>query len=285
MEKAKIRIAADSTCDLPENIIKQYDIAIIHHYVNTVYGRFLDKEEVTSDNVIEYMSMPNKRLDTTPPSVKDYEEFYKECLKSCDNLVHILMSKNSSKSYTYALEASKKFDNVYVINSKSISVGYGMIVMKAAELCHGGVSAETLIKEIKEYRELIDVKFVMQSLEALHRGGRCSASLVDFTNFFKVHMGMCIKNGKIQGDRAYIGKMQNVYNHFIRKSLSTRNIDTRTLFIVTVGCSNSMIEEFLRWIEKYCKFDNVFVMQASSTISCHSGAGTLALGYAKFNMK
>jgi DegV family protein with EDD domain len=284
-EKNCIKIAADNTCDLPDNIIKQYDIKIIHHYVNTVHGKFIDGDEITSDNVIEYLDRSEKRLDTEPPSVKDYEEFYKKCLTGCNELIHIVMSKGTSKSYTYALEAAKNFNNVYVVNSKNLSAGYGMIVMKAAELCREGMSTETLINEINEYKELVNFKFIMQSLEMLHKGGRCSSTLLDLTNFFKLHIDMRMRNDKMHPDKVYVGKMPWIYNQFVKNLLSSKNIDPRTAFIVTAGCTNTFTDEIKNQVEKYHKFDNVFVIKASSSISCNCGPGSVGIAYASFSIK
>lgn len=285
MEKKKVKIAADSACDLSDTIIKQYDISIIHHYISTIHGKFLDRDEITSDNVIEYLQNPQKTLDAWPPSVKSYEEFYKKNLESCDSLIHVVMSRGVSKSYLYACDAAKSFDNVFVVNSKSISVGYGMVVMKAAELCRSGMGAETIISELDEYRELVKFKFITPSLEGLKRSGRCPSALVDLTNFFKVHIDLNMKNDRMRPDKIYLGKMPWVYNQFIRNIFSAKNVDTRSVFIVTAGCTNKFAEEVQTNISKYYKFDNTFVTKASSTIACNSGMGAVGVAYASFNIK
>ncbi|MCH5185326.1 MAG: DegV family EDD domain-containing protein [Oscillospiraceae bacterium] len=285
MEKKDIMIAADSVCDLPDNIIEQYDIALIYHYVNTVAGKFLDREEITSDNIVDYFEKTSRGFDTLPPSVNDYEEFYKKCLKKSNKIIHVVMTKGSSKSYVNACDAAKKFDNVFVVNSKNVSVGYGMVVMKGAELCRTGMSAEKIVSELEEYREQIHFRFVMRSLENLHRCGRCPASVVELTNFFKIHVDIRLKNDRMQVGRAYFGKMPWVYNQFVKTVFSSKNVDTSAVFVVTSGCTGKFIDGLRGQMAKYYKFDNTFVTKASSTVSCNCGAGAVGIAYASFSVK
>jgi len=280
-----IKIGADSTCDLSDNLISQYDISIIPHYINTVRGKFQDRDEVTSDNVIEYLKNPNKRMDTSPPSIRDYEKFYTKALKGCDEFIHITMSNGFSKSYYYASEASKKFPNVYVVNSKSLSIGYGMMVMRAAELCHTGINASAVISEIDEYRKTVKFKFVIKSFEMMQRGKKVSPfiiTLMDIANIFKIHMDLTVKKDKLVISKIYFGSMDKVYKKFTNDMLSNKSIDSRAVFLVSAGCTNKTISQIEDTVNQYGKFDNIFVTKASSTVSCYCGEGAMGIAYAGF---
>lgn len=285
MEKSSIKIIADSTCDLPGNIIEQYDITVINNYVKNSYGVFIDNEEITSDNVIDYFNSTHRRLEAFPPKTGEYEKVYKSCLEKYHTIIHLVLSKNMSKSYSYAAEAAKNFENVYVIDSNNLSVGYGMLVMKAAELCRTGMSADAIVSEIKNYRNLIKFKFIMESLDVLENVGKVSFSMAEIAKLFKVHFDLKMKNGKLQAGNMYFGKMPWVYKQFVKSVLDTKNIDTRNLFIVSVGCSNKFVENIQEQIAGYYKFDNIFAAKASSAIACNCNCGTIGIAYASFNIK
>ena len=280
--RKKVHITTDCVCDLPKEILEHYGIGMMHYYVYTDQGRFRDMEEMTSDNMLEYLMTVEGKVRTEPATVEEYESFFSDALEIGEHVIHISMAQNISTGFRYASAAAQSFDNVTVIDSQHLSNGLGLLVMCAAHLAEKGLSAEEILIRLDDLKNQITTSFIMPSPEVLHRYGKFSNKLYHICRMFGLHPSMTLKKGRLTLNGVYTGNMKYSYTEFIRRSLrGKKNIDTKLLFITYSGCSAQQLKIFQEEAEKCLKFDRVILQKTSATISSNCGLGTMGVSFIK----
>ena len=267
-----IKITCDSVCDLPSEFLKKYDINIVHHYIKNKYGIFKDHEEITSKNLIEYVETTGEFPLTLPPSVTDYKAFFEEHSKDTEALIHIVISDKISLSCENAFEAAKNFNNVYIVNSENVTIGCGIIVIKACELAAKGLPVYKILKQLSDYSDLVYTSFVIPNLNYLYSTGRVPDYGFKIMKILRCRPTLIIKNGKITPEKYYFSTKEAYYKKYIKRLLKGRcDIDTDTVYIVISNNSFSFINYIKEQISLYQNFKNIIVTEASSTITANCG--------------
>ncbi len=277
--KKSVCVTTDSICDLPTEILERYEIKYTYYYVKTEKGRFCDGAEVSAGNLLEYVGSGEGSARSEAPSVEEYETFFAERLKEAEQVIHISAGDGVGKGYRNALHAAEGFDNVYVADSGHLSSGMGILVLFAAEYARQGKTVREIIDALPGISERISTTFVVPTADMMHQSGRISGvrSLCDV---FDLHPMLSMKRSKITCTGIFAGAWERAFRSYVRQCVRRkRDIDTRLLFITHAGCSQSMIEEIRKEVEKYQKFESVIVQQASAAISSNCGEGTFGLIY------
>ncbi|WP_286680694.1 DegV family protein [Tepidanaerobacter sp. EBM-49] len=168
----KIALVTDSTADLPEEIRTEYDIHVVPLKV-----RFKDKEyldyEIAGDKFYELLNQSDELPTTSQPSPEDFRRLYEELLEEYDEVVSIHISSGLSGTINAANVAAEKFGNkVHIVDSKTISLGIGLMTMEAAEIIKTGVDAAKVVERLSEVRKNVELLFTLNTLEYLQKGGR-----------------------------------------------------------------------------------------------------------------
>jgi len=174
-----IRISADSTCDLSPELIEKYDIRITPLYIVRDGQSLVDGKDITPDEIYAHVNSGGGMCSTAAVSVYDYTQFFRRQLEECDAVVHFHISGDMSACYQNACIAAQEVGNVYPVDSRSLSTGIGQLVLEAAQLTREGkLTAQEIAHEMERRRELLDVSFLVERLDFLHKGGllgRCPA--------------------------------------------------------------------------------------------------------------
>ncbi|MBO5372790.1 MAG: DegV family EDD domain-containing protein [Lachnospiraceae bacterium] len=280
--KKSVVISTDCVCDLPEKWFKQFHIRNMYCYVYTNEGRFCDLEEISSDNLLDYMKKEENQIHTTPASVEEYEAFFADALEEAEKVIHISLAKKISKGYQTAVSAAKGFDNVTVVNSGHLSSGMGLLVMYAVKMAEEGCSAEEICKKLKDVKNQISTSFIVPSTQYLYQNGRIGKRFRDCCEIFALHPVLTIKRSKMLCCRIEIGRMDKVYKKYIRREMKNRGkIRDDILFVTHCGCSLKQQQEIKKEVERYMKFKYVVFQKSSATISSNCGLGTFGLIYLK----
>lgn len=280
--RKKVHITTDCVCDLPKDILEQYGIGMMHYYVYTDQGRFRDMEEMTSDNMLEYLATVEGRVRTEPATVEEYESFFSDALEIGEHVIHISMAQNISTGFRYASAAAQSFDNVTVVDSEHLSNGMGLLVMCAAYFAENGFTSEEILNRLADLKNQITTSFIMPSADVLHKYGKFSHRLYQLCKMFDLHPSMTLKKGKLTLNGVYTNDMKYSYTNFIRKTLrGKKNIDTQLLFITYSGCSSQQLKDFIEETEKCQKFDRIILQKTSATISSNCGLGTMGVSFIK----
>ncbi len=278
--KKKVYITTDCVSDLPGSLVEKYDIGVMYLYIRTESGRFVDTREISSDNLIQYMTDTTSNAYADSVSVEEYEEFFAEALTQAEQVIHISMAKGMGKSYEMAMAAAKRFDHVRVIDSELISCGQGLIVLYAGKLAAERYSADDICQKIDKIKKQIPSCYIMPSGNIFYQRGHMTKMTALLCNLFRLHPVLKMSQSRMVFAGVRSGKLENSWRRFIRWHLRRKKrICTDVVFISHVGCSveqqEIIREEILRWIP----FEKVIIQRASVSIACNSGIGTFGFAY------
>ena len=169
----KVRMTADSTCDLSPELLRKYDIGIAPLSVIIDGEVFHDGVDVTPRDIFR-ASEAGKSVRTAAVNTYEYREFFTQQLKNCDQLVHVCISSEFSTCYNDAVEAARQFGNVFVVDSRNLSTGSGLLVLEGAEMAAKGMEGKEIAEVLTGRTGLVDAIFVVHTVDYLRRGGRCS---------------------------------------------------------------------------------------------------------------
>lgn len=285
-KKMAVMISTDSVCDLPRHLVEKYQIAIMPYLVLTEGGAFLDSVEAETDGILSYISEQGKQARSEAPSVADYEDFFANQLTKAQRIVHITMAQKVSEGYANAVEASKTFDNVMVIDSGHLSSGMGLMVLRVAEYAAEGMTVDLILEKIKGMKQCVSTSFIVDSTEYLARSGRVSSRINTVCKAFLLHPVLILKNSSMKVGAIRIGTRNYVWKKYIISTLRTmREIDTNTLFITHAGLTKEELTEIAKQVRNKVAFKNVIYQKASSAISTNCGPGTFGLLFMLHNEK
>ena len=279
----KIIIASDSTCDLSLKQLKENNIFTIPLYVNLGESSFKDGIEIKSDDIFRYYDKTSKIPKTSAPSEGDFIDFFnkiKNLYKDC-KIIYISISSHFSVSGQTALTVASRFKDIEVIDGKSLSTGTGILVMYAADLVKKGLDFEDIVKKVKHQAEHNQCSFVINTLEYLHKGGRCSSVAVLGANLLKLKPCIEVKEGKMNVGKKYRGKLEKVLEEFCLDKFNEYKgkIKPDRIFITHTGVSNEIINYLRKIIKKYFNFKEIIETRAGCVITSHCGQETLGFIY------
>ena len=278
----KIKITADSTCDLPQELTEKYDIGIIPLYVVKNGQAYADGIEMCPQDIYDHVAAGGEMCTTAAVSVADYEAFFTEQLKSCDAVVHFHISGDMSCCYQNACIAASELGNVYPVDSRSLSTGIALLAVSAAELAaRGDMTAEQIRDEMLVRREKLDVSFTLDTLKYLSKGGRCSAVAALGANALGLKPCIEVRDGKMGVGKKYRGHMDKCLTQYVRERLANRDdIDTERIFVTESGhLTDAELEGVMEEIRKHQSFGEIIHTRAGCTISNHCGPRCLGILY------
>lgn len=273
-----IKITCDSTADLSKDLMERYNIDTIPMYINLNGKSFKDGVDIQSDDIYEYVKKTGILPKTAAVSIKDYMDFFKKFHSSYDAVIHINLGEKFSSSHQNAVIAAGEFSNVYVINSNNLSTGTGHIVLEAAMMAEKGLALDEIIKNLQLLVEKIETSFVIDTLDYLKMGGRCSSLQAFSANLLNIKPTIEVIDGKMEVGKKYRGKIEKSINKYVADRLQGRtDIVTDRIFITHSGISEEIIAQVKDKVQEYQNFDEIVVTRASCTISCHCGPNTLGI--------
>ena len=169
-----IKITTDSTADLSPELIEKYNISITPLHIEMDGKSYSDGVDATPEDLFSYYERTGKLAKSSAVAMGEYLDFFKKLTEEGYDVIHVNIGSFLSSSYQNACLAAEEMDGVYVINSKNLSSGTGHIAMLAAELAAKGLSAKEIAEQCEEAVERLDVSFIIETLDYLHAGGRCS---------------------------------------------------------------------------------------------------------------
>lgn len=278
----EIMITADSTCDLPKNLIKKNNITIIPLSILLGENSFLDGVDVFPDDIYSYVEKNNVLPKTAAVTPSQYYEVFEKYVNEGKAVVHIGLSSAISSSYQNACIAASDLDDVYCVDSKSLCMAMGLLVLKACDFRAKGFDAKKIYNRVNSLVPKVSTTFVLNNLEYLHKGGRCSGVAKFSANVLGIKPSIAVDgDGKLDVAKKYRGKMDFVYKQYINDCLRDANkIDPSRIVIANSGGISPEIISFAKGvIEGKNRFAEVITADAGCTISSHCGPKTFAIFY------
>lgn len=273
----KVKICADSVCDLSEELKSRYDITTVPLYVTKDDKSFRDGVEIGQREVFEHYRTTGRLCKTGAVNVGDFEELFEQQLKDCNELIMITISSEFSSCYSNACLAAENFERVHVVDSRNLSTGEGLVAVSAAKLAAQGLSAEDIVKRLREdIIPRVDASFFVANVEYLHKGGRCSTIAAIGANLLKLKPCIAVIDGKMTVVKKYRGSIEKTIADYVRDKLEAAEVEDDLIFIThTTSQANTALAA--QEIKKYKQFKEIAVTDAGCTVACHCGEDTLGI--------
>ena len=273
-----IRITSDSTCDL-NHLIAERDIGIMSLQVNLGADAYRDGVDIVPQQIFDFVAETGVLPKTAAPSIGEYEEFFEKELQGHDALIHINISTKSSGSHNFAKTAAESFGGkVYVVDSKALSSGQGLVVLKACDMRDEGKSAEEIVAALEEIRNRVNTSFVPDNLDYLHKGGRVSGRIKTVAGVFKSHPQIVMEDGQLVPGKKYKGKMSVLIKQYVEDLKEMYpDYDHSRCFVTHSSADAELVEAAKAKVKELFQFDEIIETVAGSIITSHCGKGTLGV--------
>ena len=273
-----IKIISDSTCDLPVELREQNNISTYPLTIIKDGESFKDNVTITPADIFAHVAAGGSLCSTAAGSPADYQELFSQYADKYDGILHISLGANFSCSYQNACLAAMEFDNVKVVDSQNLSTGQGLVVMYACKLAQTCESLEQLQADVQAYTERVEASFLLDRLDYMVKGGRCSSAAALGANLLNLKPCIEVKGGKMGVVKKYRGNYAKCLGNYVKDRLDARDdLVGDLLFLTYTPVSDQCLDAVKEAISTYGKFDTMVEGQAGCTVSCHCGPGTLGV--------
>lgn len=278
----EIKVTCDSTCDLTKELYESFGIEAVPLGVYLGDDLRRDGVDVTPQEIYDYADRTGELPKTSAITVGEYQAVFSRLVNQGYQVIHVNLSSNLSASYQNACLAAEDVRNVFVIDSKNLSTGSGSLALLAVELARSGMAAEEIRQVLEESKKKLDVSFVIQTLEYLHKGGRCSGVAMLGANLLKLRPEIVVEDGQMHVGRKYRGNMEKTILAYVRGRLEGRtDLNYDRIFITHSGVPAEIVEKVKALILELQPFREVLETTAGCTISSHCGPATLGVLFFK----
>ena len=273
-----IKITTDSTCDLPAWVLEQHDISVIPLGVVKAGQLYQDGVNIRTADIAAHVDAGGEITTTNAVNIADYETLFRAMMERYDAVIHINIGMGFSCCYQNAKLAAEEVPEVYVVDSGNLTVGHGMLVMAAAQAAEEGKSVSEILAMLEELQSRVEVSFVLDRLDYMKKGGRCSAVTALGANLLKLHPCVEVIDGKMSVTKKYRGSIEKVVADYVRERLQDRtDLDTSLAFLVDT-CEDDHLASVARDIlREDGRFERIIEAKAGCTIFCHCGPNTLGV--------
>ncbi len=278
MTKKRVLIASDSTCDLGDALIEKYNVKIIPLKVHLGDRDYTDGVDINPDAIYAHYEAKGELPKTSAPTIADFEGFFREQNEQGNAVVLFTLSAEMSATYHNALLAAEEFSDIYVVNTRNLSTGGGLLVLAACEMADAGMAADEIAARCEEMSGRVDASFVVDDLEFLHKGGRCSAVAAFGANLLQLKPCITVKGGKMGVEKKYRGKFGAVLEKYVAERIGDgADIEKNRIFVTHAGCDDAIVESCVERVRSLASFEEILVTRAGCTISSHCGRNTLGV--------
>lgn len=282
-----VKIIADSTCDLSEELLEAYNIAVLPLHIVLGDAEYKDIVEITPDEIYRWSNEHNAAPKTSAAAISDAIELFQTYGQTYDEIVCFSISGQMSTTVNVMRMAAEELgmeERVFVIDSENLSTGGGQLVIEAAIKAQNGACGQEIAEYMEQLKPQIRASFVVDTLTFLHRGGRCSGVAALVGGALKLHPKIIVEQGAMKPDKKYRGKMSSVIMNYVKDlEPMLKNAKTDRVFITHSGCDDALIQNVFQEVERQQIFDEILITRAGGVISSHCGPGTLGIIFIEKN--
>ncbi len=275
----KIKITSDSTCDLGDELTKKYSIGIIPLSVVLGDKVYSDNIDITPQQIFDFVTKTGVLPKTAACTEEEYAEKFEKFLDGYDALIHFNISSKASVSNQSAQAAAKRFGGkVRVIDSHALSSGQGLLVLKACDMVAEGKNPDEIVSEIENLRPKVNTSFVPDSLEYLHKGGRCSLTAMMGAKVLRLHPMIRMKDGQLYASKKYMGSLTRCLKNYVADLAEEyHTYDKTRCFITHSSCEKEVVDVAKELVNKHFEFDNIYETVAGGVVTGHCGKNTIGV--------
>ena len=274
----KVILTSESACDLGEEHLTRLGVPTIPYHIHLDGSDYLDGIDLTAEDIFRVYREKHVLPQTGAVNVQDFIEFFRPFVEQGYEVVHIGLGSAISCSHQNAMLAAQSLPGVYPVDSRNLSTGVGTMVQYAREMIDRGMSGAEVKAACDELRTRVHGSFVVDTLEFLAAGGRCSALAAFGANLLKLHP--CIEvdtqTGALGVGKKYRGQMSSVIPQYFRDVVSRfDNVETDFIFISHAGCDPRDVERAKEAVLAVRPYQKIYVTLTGCTISTHCGPGCI----------
>ena len=274
----KIILASDSTTDLSAELIALYDLKILPLTVALSGKSYADGTEMDPDTIYAHYEKTGELPKTAAPNITDFYDFFTKHTSDGSAVIFFTISAEMSSTYNNARLAASEFDNVYVVDTRNLSTGGGLLVVTAGEMIRAGKEASEIAEACVSMTDRVSASFIVDDLEFLHKGGRCSAVAALGASLLQLKPCITVHNGTMGVGKKYRGKFSMVLEKYIDDLLKDgTGVETDFIFVTHAGCDQSVIDACVSKVSAIVPTAKVYITRAGCTISSHCGRNTLGV--------
>lgn len=278
-----VRIVSDSTGDLTKELQDRYDIAVIPLHIILGDDEYRDGLEITDKEIFAWSDANNTTPKTSAVSITDTMEILKPMVEAGDDVVVYTISSlisTTSNVVRMAAEELDAEDKVFVVDSANLTTGIAILAVEGAKMAAAGASASEIVAKMEELKPLLRTSFVVDTLEYLHRGGRCSSVAALAGSALKLHPRIVLKDGTMSADKKYRGKIDMVIKSYV-KDLEPELLkaNPEMVCISHSPCGDGIVEGVIEYLKSLNYFKEIVDAPAGGVICSHCGPGTLGVEF------
>ena len=276
-----VKIFTDSTSDLSKELLEKYNIGVIPLYIHLGDKEYKDGEQIGIQDAFKWSDENKTTPKTAACSVDDVIKAIEPYKESGDDVIIFTISGEMSSTLQVMRMAAEEMeyeDHVFVIDSRNLSTGIGLLIMEAAVMAKDGKSAEEIVAKVNEYIPKSRASFVIDTLVYLARGGRCSAVAALVGGMLNIKPKIVVKDGAMGVDKKYRGPYKKVILQYA-KDLEPQMLNAKKdrVFVTHTPCDDGIVESVVDYVKSLNYFDDVIVTEAGTTIGSHCGPNTLGV--------
>lgn len=278
----KVAILSDSTCDLGETLLNEYHIDIVPLHVNFEKNSYNDGVNITLEELYKKVEMDGKLPTTSACSYGEIKVFFQKYLEEGYDIVYTGISSKMSVTFQVATLVKEELDptRIFVVDSGNLSTGIGLLLLKAARMRDGGFSAQAIAEKLEEIVPRVKSQFVIDTMDYLYKGGRCTAVQFAFSKVLRVKPMIVVREKTMQVGAKFIGsitKAQRGMTHMFLKDFD--KIDKEFVFI-----THTFAHEGANYIRSLIEnvsgeIEHLYETIAGCVIGSHCGRNTIGILY------
>ena len=273
-----VKIIADSTCDLPEALLTQYDITILPLSIVKDGQFYRDRIEITPQDVFAHVDAGGALCSTAAVNVSEFTDCFAQYSSRYDAVICITLSAEMSSCYQNACLAAASFSNVYAVDSRNLSSAQGLIALDAARLAAEGYAGHEIIRMLNEETGKVQSSFLLDRLDYMRKGGRCSAVAALGANLMHLKPCIAVKDGKMGVVKKYRGSFEHCMVQYTKELLEhSPNSRGDIAIVVHPAADRAAVDATLLTLKEDGRFKAVYEARTGCTVACHCGANTIGV--------
>ena len=274
-----VQITCDSTADL-EHLFLQRNIRVLPLVVTLENKSFLDGVDINPPEIFTYVKENKVLPKTAARSEEDFYEFFKAFTDNGDSIIHFNISATMSASHEMAKKASLRLKNVFVVDSANLSTGTGLLALYAADLRDQGKSDQEIYQSVLSRIPAVQASFVVDTMEYLHKGGRCSGVAKFAASVLRIKPMILVKNGSMVVGKKYMGAFDKVILKYVSDTLTSFDTpDYTRIFVTHTYADPQTVQAVKEEILRLAPFKEIIETKAGCTVTSHCGKSTLGILY------
>lgn len=276
----KCIITAETTCDLSPEIVSERGFKLIPISVIVEGSEYKDGIDINSEKLFELLKDSKNLPKTAAIPMGEYKDFFQEVQKDCEYIIHFSISSDASSTGSNAQAAASELKNVFVVDTKSLSTGEALLMLKADDMLKEGEDPAVVYQKICETVKSVQTSFVIDTLDNLYKGGRCTSTALIGSKILKIHPHIYEADGTLQVKKKYMGNLSRSLLQYVTDLFAEfgNSYDDTRAFVTHSPCDGrDEIEAVIAKTKELFAFKEIIETQAGATVSTHCGKNTIGL--------